>query len=76
MCDAVSLGTLIDSENRIESLLRAQGFEDALCYLSDNTANIIVKTDGLDEAGAAKIKSTLLSEYEVSSNNITIVEVN
>ena len=76
MGDAVSLGTLIDSENRIESLLRAQGFEDALCYLSDNTANIIVKTDGLDEAGAAKIKSTLLSEYEVSSNNITIVEVN
>lgn len=76
MGDAVSLGTLIDSENRIESLLRAQGFEDALCYLSENTANIIVKTDGLDEAGAAKIKSTLLSEYEVSSNNITIVEVN
>ena len=76
MDDAVSLGSLIDSENRIESLLRAQGFEDALCYLSDNTANIIVKTEGLDEAGAAKIKSTLLSEYEVSSNNITIVEVN
>lgn len=76
MDDAVSLGTLIDSENRIESLLRAQGFEDALCYLSENTANIIVKTDGLDDAGAAKIKSTLLSEYEVSSNNITIVEVN
>lgn len=73
--DALSLSSLIESENRIESLLKAQGFDDALCYLSDNTASIIVKTDGLDEAGAAKIKSTLLSEYEVSNDNITIVEV-
>lgn len=73
--DALQLSALIESENTIESLLKAQGFTDALCYLSDDTANIIVKTDGLDAAGAAKIKSTLLSEYEVSNDGITIVEV-
>ena len=73
--DALKLSALIESENTIESMLKAQGFADALCYLSDNSANIIVKTDGLDAAGAAKIKSTLLSEYEVSSDGITIVEV-
>ncbi len=74
--DALQLSRLIESENTIESLLKAQGFEDALCYLSDNSANIIVKTEGLDNVQAAKIKSTLLSEYEVSSDGITIVEVN
>ncbi len=74
--DAAELTGLIESENKIETLLKAQGFEDALCYLSDDTANIIVKTDGLDAAGAAKIKSTLLSEHKVSSDGITIVEVN
>lgn len=74
--DAVQLSSLIESENKIETLLKAQGFEDALCYLGDDTANIIVKTSELDAAGAAKIKSTLLSEYEVSSDGITIVEVN
>lgn len=74
--DAVQLSSLIESESKIETLLKAQGFEDALCYLSDNNANIIVKTDQLDAAGAAKIKNTLLSEYEVSSDHITIVEVN
>lgn len=74
--DALQLSALIESENKIESLLRAQGFEDALCYLSDNTANIIVKTEKLDNVAAAKIKNTLLSEYEVSSDGITIVEVN
>lgn len=76
--DALQLSGLIESENKIETLLKAQGFEDALCYLSDDSANIIVKTsqEGLDAAGAAKIKSTLLSEYKVSSDGITIVEVN
>lgn len=74
--DALKLSSLIESETKIETLLKAQGFDDALCYLSDNTANIIVKTDELDAVGAAKIKNTLLSEYEVSSDGITIVEVN
>lgn len=73
--NARNLSSVIESENKIETLLKAQGFEDALCYLSGNGANIIVKTDGLDAAGAAKIKSTLLSEVEVAGDNITIVEV-
>lgn len=73
--DAYQLSGLIESENKIETLLKAQGFADALCYLGNNSANIIVKTDGLDAAGAAKIKSTLLSEVQVSNDNITIVEV-
>lgn len=74
--DAMKLGGYIESENKIESMLKAQGFEDALCYLSDSSANIIVKTEGLDAAGAAKIKSTLLSEAEFANDQITIVEVN
>ncbi len=73
--NAQNLSNVIESENKIETLLKAQGFADALCYLSEGGANIIVKTDGLDAAGAAKIKSTLLSEVEVASDNITIVEV-
>ena len=74
--DAMKMGVYIESENKVETLLKAQGFEDALCYLSDSSANIIVKTDGLDAAGAAKIKSTLLSEVEIANDKITIVEVN
>lgn len=74
--DAVKLSGLIESENKIESLLKAQGFEDALCYLSDDSANIIVRSEGLNAADAAKIKSTLLSEHQVASEGITIVEVN
>lgn len=73
--NAKNLSALIESEGKIETLLKAQGFSDALCYLSDNGANVIVKTDGLDAASAAKIKSTLQSEVKVAADAITIVEV-
>lgn len=73
--NAQTLSERMNSESKIETMLKAQGFADALCYLSDSGANIIVKTNGLDAAGAAKIKNALLSEVEVASDNITIVEV-
>lgn len=73
--DAQQLTDLMEAENKIETTLKAQGFEDVLCYLSDNSANIIVKSQGLDIAQAAQIKSALLSEVEVAGENITIVEV-
>lgn len=73
--DAQQLTNLMEAENKIETTLKAQGFEDVLCYLSDNSANIIVKSHGLDTAQAAQIKSALLSEVEVAGENITIVEV-
>ncbi len=73
--NAKSLSDRMNSESKIETVLKAQGFADALCYLSDSGANVIVKTDGLDAAGAAKIKSALLSEVELSNDSITIVEV-
>ena len=73
--DAQQLTDLMEAGNKIETTLKAQGFEDVLCYLSDNSANIIVKSQGLDTAQAAQIKSALLSEVEVAGENITIVEV-
>ncbi len=73
--NAKLLSDRMTSETKIETMLKAQGFSDALCYLSDSGANVIVKTNGLDAAGAAKIKNALLSEVEVASDNITIVEV-
>lgn len=74
--NAKDLSRTIESENKIETLIKAQGFADAICFLSDNGANVIVKTEGLDAVGAAKIKATLQAEVPVASDNITIVEVN
>lgn len=73
--DAVNLSTLIESENKIETLIKAQGFEDCLVYLDGTSANIIVRTEGLEPAQAAQIKDALLGEVSVDSEFITILEV-
>ncbi|GHV49429.1 hypothetical protein FACS189499_10490 [Clostridia bacterium] len=76
--DAGKISNYIESEAKIETLLKAQGFNDILCYISEKGANIIVHTadpSGLTGAEAAKIKDTLLSEVTVPADKITIVEI-
>lgn len=73
--DAVEVSKLIESEGTIESLIKAQGFEDCVAYLDGESAKIVVKTEGLDKAQAASIKEIILGETEVSPENIRIFEV-
>ena len=73
--DAVEVSKLIESEGTIESLVKAQGFEDCVAYLDGESAKVVVKTEGLDKAQAAAIKEIILGETEVSAENIRIFEV-
>ncbi|MCQ2490866.1 MAG: SpoIIIAH-like family protein [Ruminococcus sp.] len=73
--DAVEVSKLIESEGTIESLVKAQGFEDCVAYLDGESAKIVVKSEGLDKAQAAAIKDIILGETEISAENIRIFEV-
>ena len=73
--DAVEVSKLIESEGTIESLVKAQGFDDCVAYLDGTSAKVVVKTEGLDKAQAATIKQIILDESDVSAENIRIFEV-
>lgn len=73
--NAANISGYIESESKIENVLKAQGFTDALCYLSENGASVIVKTDGLSTAQAAQIKNALLSEVNIPAEKISILEI-
>lgn len=73
--DAVETSKLVESEAVIESLIKAQGFEDCVVYLDGESANIVVKSSGLAPSEAAQIKNILLGEISVPAENITIFEV-
>ena len=73
--EAVTLSQLSESESTIESLIKAQGFEDCVVYLNGYTANIVVKSDGLVPSEAARIKDILLTEVTIPAENIRIFEV-
>lgn len=72
---AVNLSKLSESENTVESLIKAQGFEDCVVYLNGETANIVVKSEGLVPSEAAQIKDILLTEVTIPAENIRIFEV-
>lgn len=74
--DAASMSGLIESESKIENLIKAAGFEDCVVYLDGKTANIVVKSpQGLIESEAAQIKDILLGEVTVANENIRIFDV-
>ncbi|MGN1135487.1 MAG: SpoIIIAH-like family protein [Oscillospiraceae bacterium] len=73
--ESITLSKLSESESKIENLIKAQGFNDCVVYLNDSTANIVVKSDGLEAAQAAQIKDILLTEVTIPAENIRIFEV-
>ncbi len=73
--EAMTLSKLSESESTVESLIKAQGFEDCVVYLNGSTANIVVKSEGLVPEEAAQIKDILLTEVTIPAENIRIFEV-
>lgn len=73
--EAVSLSQLSESESKIETLIKAQGFTDCVVYLDGSTASIVVRSEGLTAEQAAQIKDILLSEVTIPAENIRIFEV-
>ncbi len=73
--EAMNLSQLSESESKIESLIKAQGFEDCVVYLDGETASIVVKSEGLAAEQAAQIKDILLTEVTIPAENIRIFEV-
>lgn len=73
--EAMTLSKLSESESTIESLIKAQGFDDCVVYLNGTTANIVVKSEGLVPEEAAQIKDILLTEVTIPAENIRIFEV-
>lgn len=67
----------LNAENEIETLVRAKGFADFLCFLQSGRADLTVMTSGdaLTAAQVAQIRDIVLSKSNVTAQNITIVEV-
>ena len=67
----------LNAENEIETLVRAKGFADCLCFLQSGRAGLTVMTSGdaLTAAQVAQIRDIVLSKSNVTAQNITIVEV-
>ena len=66
----------IESESNIEQLVLAKGFEQCLAVVSENSASIIVKSDGLLANEVAQIKEIVYEQAGIHPRDIKIIEKN
>lgn len=64
----------IECEANIESLIKAKGFEECVAVINGDSAQVIVKTDGLMENEVAQISEIVYEQANVVPNNLKIIE--
>ncbi len=72
---ASALAMSIETEGRIENLIKAKGFEECMVYCSDEKVDVIVKSPELKEGEVVQIRDIILDETRVPVENISIVPV-
>lgn len=73
---ASQIASNMELETKIETMMKAKGFEDCIVYISGEYADVIFQTEGLIPTEAAVIKEAIIQETSVPVENISIVEVN
>ncbi len=74
LADIAQIADDIDSESRIETLVRAKGFEECIAVISDGNATVIVKTDGLLASEVAQINEIVYEQSGILPTNLKIIE--
>lgn len=72
---AAQLEKIMLAQSNIENLLKAKGFSDAVCFISDQGCSVVVASQNMDENGAVLIKDAVISQIELSSDQIKIVQI-
>ena len=63
-------------EARVESLIKAKGYVEAVVFIGDDSVNVIVQPPegGLQSTDASKIRDIVVSETNMGADKIKIVE--
>ncbi len=60
-------------QDSIESIIKAKGFSDCLCHITDEGVTVIVPKHQLNDTAALVIDDAVTSHYSVSYENISII---
>ena len=74
--EAVSqLEKLILAQSNIENLLKAKGFTDVVCFISDEGCNVVVASQNMDDNGSLLVKDAVMSQLDMGSEQIKIIQI-
>lgn len=69
----VEIASQMETELKIESLIKAKGFDDVVAFVEDGAINIVVKAETLSANDATKILKIVVDETGEQSENVTII---
>lgn len=72
--EIIALGQVAELELSLEGLIKSKGFEDALVFIGDDSARVVVSTDELTEQDMVKIFEIVKSEADIEAGNIKIMK--
>lgn len=70
---ATEMAKTIETEGKIENLIKAKGFQDCMVYLGEDKVDVIVRCEDMTDSEAAQIKDVILGE--VTDKVISIIEI-
>ncbi len=71
----IELTQIGERENAAEILLGAKGFDGAIVFILDGTADVVVNAESLTDQQLAIIEDVVKSETQIAVNNIEIIPV-
>ena len=74
--ELVKIVALTDKEMMIENLIVARGFNDALVFLTDDSATVIVEAKELTPSNIAQIQDIIVRKTKLEPKNIKIMKKN
>ena len=74
---AADISKSIETEGKMENLIKAKGFEDCMVYYDGEKekVDVVIKTGGLLDNEVAQIRDIVVQETGAPVENIAIVEV-
>ena len=69
------LEKLILAQSNIENLLKAKGFTDVVCFISDEGCNVVVASQNMDDNGSLLVKDAVMSQLDMGSEQIKIIQI-
>ncbi|MDK2878470.1 MAG: stage sporulation protein [Thermoanaerobacteraceae bacterium] len=72
--DLIALSQRVEKEMIVENLIKAKGFEDAVIFISNDFANVVIKGASLQSKQVAQITDIVTKTTGIPIEKITIIE--
>lgn len=72
--ELMEIGDMSETELFLEGTIKAKGFKDAVVFLNDENARIVIDKDDLSEQDVMKTLEIVTSETEIKTQNIKIMK--